>query len=203
MATNEDNVGAQYRTCIHNTVCGEVLLEQRAEDTWYISPTSGVCGVGGGNDASCSALGFFVHKQVLTLSYNIISIYTSAYPLIIGNHSDRKLTKWVEPLMHVVSIAYFVAVAFTGIFASRASIRVLCGPRKRVYWCLSWASDRNNAVFPPFQNTALYCKVHKTNKRSTRFESGNQDPTQQLRRRDLPFKQLYTYLLLTSLRSPI
>lgn len=67
----------------------------------------------GGTDGTCSAMGFM---QQLSLSSMLYNAFLSYYFLLSARYgwNNARISKWVEPLMHVVSIGYPLATATSG-----------------------------------------------------------------------------------------
>jgi len=103
-----------------------------------------------GNNASCLAQGFFVSFGAVTgLMYNaMLSLYYLFF--IRYNMSNEEFARWIEPLLHVVSVLSGLITASlmtsSGSYHPSPLSTSWCGVDKYPYWCTAGGGDCDGDV---------------------------------------------------------
>lgn len=68
----------------------------------------------GGNDASCSAIGFLIQFSNSTILYNIMMSFYFLFLARFGMKNDT-IARFIEPVMHILSLGYPLVTGIVGL----------------------------------------------------------------------------------------
>jgi hypothetical protein len=169
----------------------DVILTSSLLMTPFLIPESGGRKWAHGNDQTCTMLGFLIQfgcaVPFYNMSLNVFFLFTVVYGM-----SEARITRWIEPLLHIVSIFYPLITASAGVglnLYSELELGVLCwiGEYPRgcdedpnlectstiIGWFYSGIPLLGSFVFLLITNFFIFQKVHKTTRQSKRYSIDN------------------------------
>jgi hypothetical protein len=140
-----------------------------------------------GNDQTCLMVGFFVQLGCTVPFYNI-SLNAFFLLSVVYGMSEAKITRWIEPTLHCISILYPLITASVGVglnLYSELELGVSCwiGEYPRgcdgdpdlectstlIGWFYSGVPFLGSFVFLLIANFLIYRKVRKTTKQASQY----------------------------------